>query len=278
MAIWGCLTLGACASASIVAPPRPGVVRFVNTSETCAHPMAVTVAAGAAWAVVAPGAAARLELSAGDVVVVIRAADGSEAELGRQTWSVPAGAATTQFFGCAAPRFLSPDPDLVSVAVRATPWGCRPGLVGVARLAVAGEPFAQVAPGRSVTRFVAPGPLTVRIDVPGVAPIERVVEVGAEGGAIEVGCAPSAVAGPHVAVLAAFGPDPACGLRAREVTAAGVTAELTPGEVYTFVLSPGRTRVVTRDAGGAPAAMWLDLPVGGTTLPAPVCAGPEGGR
>lgn len=276
LAVLAGLALGACASASIVAPPPDGVVRFVNTSGTCAHPMAVAVAVGSARAVVAPGAEVRLELPAGDVVAVIRAADGSEAELGRETWSVPAGADSTQFFGCTAPRFVSPDPDRVSVVVRHAPWGCRPGRVGVALLSVAGEPFAQVAPGRSVTRLVPPGPLTVRVDAPGVGSAERVVDVGTEGGAIAVGCAPGAVAGPDVAVLAAFGPDPACGRRrVREVTAAGVTAALAPGEVYTFVLSPGRARVVTRDDDGAAVAVWLELPAGGTTLPGPSCGGSE---
>jgi|GEM_PF-2810155 len=267
-----CAALGACVTTGQHAPRETATVAFTNTSGACGHPMTVKVAVDRDRAEVAPGERVELEAGVGDQVAVIRAADGSDAELTRETWRVTAEGEGDRFFGCAAPRFVLPAPGRVEVVVTHTPWGCRPGEVGVARLAVDGEPFAQVSPGRRVTRLLSPGRVTVRVEPSGGERRDVEVDIDADGGEIQVGCAPVEVAGARVAVLAALGPAASCPRGStRTVAAAGTSATLGPGEAYTFVLPPGRARVVTRDDGGAPVARWLDLVAGGNVLAGPAC-------
>ncbi len=274
-------TLGVVASALAVAcggavrqvgpPAALAELRFANTSQSCSFGVDVTLEVAGERVMVPAGESVTLRVPAGrHAAIVRRAGRGGPAPplLSREVIEVPTDPAAPAYFGCVAPEFVEATEATRPVEVVHHAFGCAPGRRGPALLSIGGRPFARVAPGRAVGRYLPAAAYQVSVAVRGRPAEARALLVDEGGGRLELGCPATAGAAAQLAALAIMGPGRGCAtVGRRRARAAGVDVEVGPGESWTVFAPLGSHLVEVLGADGEIVdRLRVELGAGGAAL------------
>jgi hypothetical protein len=247
-ALGSCLLACAAAPDPVAAPPTRGRLTFVNTSDQCPLPAAVTLTSqGALLGAVNPGDRADLALTHGVHVVAVTP-DGRAEAAEVQSWRI-GDAPAAAWFGCVEPRFLGERPGRVRLWLVNHPHACDAGPHGLAAWRLDGAPLAELLPGGRAERWVAPGSHRLDQAVAGAALTRRRVALSGAGATLAAGCDGRPRSQARLLPLTVTNPRLTCAPVIARV--AGRTIPLDPGRAWTLLLPRGVHEVAFTSADGA---------------------------